>query len=69
VEPQLRERRVAAGQELNNENLLAAALRHRRLPVRRFAPVAFLGCCDSKPVCFADARYERRWPLSSWVGC
>ena len=71
IDAQLAARRVDDGQALNPENFLTASLAKRGLRVRRFAPVMFLGCCDAKEVCFADARYDgacrggRRPPASA----
>ena len=69
IDAQLAARRVDDGQALNPENFLTASLAKRGLRVRRFAPVMFLGCCDAKEVCFADARYERRLPRRPAAAC
>ena len=69
IDAQLAARRVDDGQALNPENFLTASLAKRGLRVGRFAPVMFLGCCDAKEVCFADARYERRLPRRPAAAC
>ena len=64
IEPQLARGRVEHGAAMSNEHLLAATLRHARVPLRRFPAIAHLRCCDGKAMCFADGRYERPVPAS-----
>jgi hypothetical protein len=62
----------------NSEQYLGRTLLHFRVPIRRFAAVAFLDCCSGS--CFAGACYKRPMPsplaietvrrrLAALIGC